>query len=926
VRFSGLVSSLAALLAAFPLPAQQQTGTVTGTVTAEAGAPLANAGVVLVGTARTAVTNARGEYRLTAPAGTHLLRARVIGYAGAEQRVTVGAGETVTANFRLAPSALALSEVTVIGSRTARTAVETPVPVDVISTEEIQETGQTEVNQILTALAPSFNASHQTIADGSDHINPASLRGLGPDQVLVLVNGKRRHAPALVHVNGTFGRGTVGVDLNAIPASAIDRIEVLRDGASAQYGSDAIAGVINIVLKQRPEGIEVTSTSGAFGDGDGEQIKTDLNYGTGLGSRGFLNVTAEFLDRGATDRTDPWSGAIYTGPVPAGGVYTDSMRAIDDATLQARGLTRRDVTMRVGQAAATVGMAFFNSSVGLSDNADFYAFGGVSQRNGDAGAFYRLPNAAGQNAFTVFQNGFLPEIHTALLDRAFTAGVRGSQHGWDVDFSLSNGRNDLQYNVENTVNASMGAASPTTFDAGRLSFAQSTGNLDLVRPIHAPGLKSVSLVMGAEFRVENFRIDAGEAASYQLGNGGTRRGIDFDTLPNGAPKAAGSQGFPGFQPANEVNRFRNSVSVYGGLESELSERVLIDVGGRFERYSDFGSTVTGKAAARLQVAPAVALRGAVSTGFRAPSLHQVWFNNVSTQFVAGAGPGELEPRQVLTSNNESRVTEAFGIPGLKEEKSVNLSLGVALRPAENLSVTLDAYQITIDDRIVVTSQFSSTGSEPDATIRARVAQILTPFQSLGVTGAQFFANAVDTKTRGADVVVAYATAFGGGTVNLTASANLTETKVERVNVPQAMADTFAGGNLAIVRSRILNPEDRNRLEDGLPRRKGSLSARWHRGRLGALVRATHYGPITYHHPSDTLNEQFSAKTLVDLDLSYELVGGVRLAVGGNNVFNTYPDEQQLPVNRDNGRFVYSRRVTQFGMNGGFYYARVALAL
>jgi iron complex outermembrane receptor protein len=716
----------------------------------------------------------------------------------------------------------------------------------------------------------------------------------------------------------------VGVDLNAIPATAIERIEVLRDGASAQYGSDAIAGVINIVLKQRPAGIEVTSTSGAFAEGDGEQIKTDLNYGTGLGSRGFLNITAEFLDRGATNRTDPWSSAIYTGPVPAGGLYTDSMRAIDDSTLQARGLTRRDVTMRVGQAAATVGMAFFNSAVGLSDNANFYAFGGVSQRNGDAGAFYRLPNAAGQNAFTVFQNGFLPEIHTALLDRAFTAGIRGSQQGWDVDFSLSHGRNDLQYNVENTVNASMGAASPTTFDAGRLSFAQSTGNLDLVRPIAAGGLKSVSLVMGAEFRVENYRIEAGDAASYQLGNGGTRPGIDYDTLPGGAPKAAGSQGFPGFQPANEVNRFRNSVSVYGGLESELSDRVLIDVGGRFENYSDFGSTVTGKAAARLEVTPTVALRGAVSTGFRAPSLHQLWFNNVSTQFVAG--PGGLEPRQVLTSNNESRITNAFGIPGLKEETSVNLSFGLALRPVENLSVTLDAYQITIDERIVITSQFSSTSSEPDLTIRARVGQILAPFQSLGVTGAQFFANAVDTKTRGADVVVAYATALGGGTVNLTASANLTETKVERVNVPQAMADTFAGGNLAVVRTRILNPEDRNRLEDGLPRRKGSLSARWHRGRFGALARATHYGPITYHHPSDTLNEQFSAKTLVDLDLSYEVAGGVRLAVGGNNVFNTYPDEQQRAVNRDNGRFVYSRRVTQFGMNGAFYYARLALAL
>ncbi|PYP10005.1 MAG: TonB-dependent receptor, partial [Gemmatimonadetes bacterium] len=258
-----------------------------GIVTGDNGLPLANVGVVVVGTARTATTNARGEYRFTAPAGAHLVRARVIGYAATERRVNVAAGDTTTVNFQLTPSALALSEVTVIGSRTARTATETPVPVDVIASEEIQETGQTEVNQILTSLAPSFNASHQTIADGTDHINPASLRGLGPDQVLVLVNGKRRHTSALVFVNGTFGRGTVGVDLNAIPTSAIDRIEVLRDGASAQYGSDAIAGVINIVLKEQTDRVEVTTTTGTTAGGqsvwditsrhDGDQIKTEIN-------------------------------------------------------------------------------------------------------------------------------------------------------------------------------------------------------------------------------------------------------------------------------------------------------------------------------------------------------------------------------------------------------------------------------------------------------------------------------------------------------------------------------------------------------------------------------------------------------------------------------------------------------------------------
>jgi len=906
-----------ALAAPLGLVAQQQTGSIRGTVSAETGTPLGNVGVTLVGTARTTATNARGEYRLTAPPGTHTVRARVIGYAAAERQVNVVAGETTTVNFQLAPSALALSGVTVIGSRTARTATETPVPVDVIAAEEMQETGQTEVNQILTLLAPSFNASHQTIADGTDHINPASLRGLGPDQVLVLVNGKRRHAPALVHVNGTFGRGTVGVDLNAIPASAIDRIEVLRDGASAQYGSDAIAGVINIVLKRETDGIQASTTSGVTGEGDGAQVKTDLNAGFAIGERGFFSVTGEYLDRGATNRTEPWSGDIFPG-------FTGT--AATDAELATRGLTRRDFTMDVGQSDATVGMVFFNAALPLAGDAELYAFGGASRRNGRAGAFFRLPNQEAQSALSIFPNGFVPRINTGIDDRSVGVGVRGVTNGWDVDFSLTHGRNDFQFIIDNTVNASMGAASPTTFDAGRLGFAQSVGNLDLVRPLAATGLRSLALVLGAEFRVENYSIRAGDAASWQLGNGGDSAGVDFDTTAAGAPKAPGAQGFPGFRPANEVNRSRTSIAGYAGFETQLTDRLLIDVGGRYERYSDFGNTLTGKLATRFEVVPGVALRGAVSTGFRAPALHQVWFNNVSTQFVINTSTGELEARNVLTSNNPSRVTQAFGVPALQDERSVNLSAGITARPRDDLSITADVYRITLDDRIVITSQFSSTTAEPDPAIRARVAQLVAPFASQGVTGAQFFANAVDTRTTGLDVVVAYARPVGRGTLNLTASANLTQTEVVRVNLPQAMADSFAGSSIDTIRLRLLNREDRNRLEDALPHQKGALSARYASGRISALVRATYYGEILYKAPSATNDERFGAKTLVDVDLGLELLRGTRLAVGGNNVFNTFPDKQKVPANINSGRFIYSRRVTQFGMNGGFYYARVALSL
>src|SRR2546421_8564786 len=333
-----------------PPLAAQQTGTVSGTVVAaESGAPLGGAGVVIVGTARRGLTKEKGEYRLGVAAGTRAVRARLIGYEPAEQRVTVTAGQTVTADFKLTATPLSVNEVVVVGARTSRTATETPVPVDVITAQEMTETGVTEVNQMLATLEPSFNASHQTIADGSDHVNPASLRGLGPDQVLVLVNGKRRYSSALVHVNGTFGRGTVGVDLNAIPAAAIERIEVLRDGASAQYGSDAIAGVINLVLKRQTDHVEASSTVGTTPGGsgfwdtpdhhDGDQVKADANYGFAIGDRGFFNITAEYLDRGGTNRAAPWSGDIFPGVTGT---------AATDAALAARGLTRRDFTMPVG--------------------------------------------------------------------------------------------------------------------------------------------------------------------------------------------------------------------------------------------------------------------------------------------------------------------------------------------------------------------------------------------------------------------------------------------------------------------------------------------------------------------------------------------------------------------------------------------------
>jgi iron complex outermembrane receptor protein len=485
---------------AAPVAAFAQQGTIRGRVTDEAsGAPIAGASVQIVGTAAGVSTDENGDYSLSVQAGEYTVRAATLGWAAAEQRVTVTPGGTATANFSLAASALAIDEIVAVGSRTSRTALRSPVPVDVITAEEIALVGEVETNQILRTLAPSYNASHQTISDGTDHVNPASLRGLGPDQTLVLINGKRRHHSALVNVNGTFGRGTVGTDLNAIPAAAIERIEILRDGASAQYGSDAIAGVINIVLKEQYDNVQINGTAGfnpgtAVGEGafrrdadvDGETIRANANFGFRVGSRGFFNVTGDYLSRNRTNRSALYSGTIFTDD-----------GANDDAELAARGLTREDFSMKIGQGDATMGALWFNSAFPIAETGEFYFFGGLSNRNGFATGFYRQPKQEAQVVPEIFPIGFLPEIRTAIDDNSITAGLRGSKNNWDVDASVTAGYNQLKFNITNSNNASQGPSSPTDFDAGGYRIDQTTGTVDAVKLLGTGGaLKSLSVVLG----------------------------------------------------------------------------------------------------------------------------------------------------------------------------------------------------------------------------------------------------------------------------------------------------------------------------------------------------------------------------------------------------------------------------------------------
>ena len=872
---------------------------ITGRVVAEStGAPLLGATVAVSPTGDAAITDTDGRFRIEVPPGTYSVEVTFTGHAPLTRQVVVG-DKPLDFTFTLRDDPRYAETIVIVGSRTPRSVTRSPVPIDVITSEQIEEVGEIETNQVMRTVAPSYNASHQSIADGTDHVDPASLRGLGPDQVLVLINGKRRHSSALTNVNGTFGRGTVGVDLNAIPTSSIERIEVLRDGAAAQYGSDAIAGVVNIVLKESPGVVEATALSGITGSGDGFQLKTGLNYGLPIGDLGVINLTAEFLQRNPTDRSGKWTADFYPG--------VEGQQATD-AMLAANGLDRDDISMSIGQSEATAGMFMANAKIPLSDYAQAYSTAGVTYRGGEAAGFYRRPNQPDRAVLEVYPNGYLPKIAPTIFDWSGGVGVRTDpdSEGFKWDVSANHGGNYFNYEIRDSINASLGEDSPLEFDAGGFMFTQTALNADLVQPIRTDTFKKLNINGGAEYRMENFRIHAGEPESYELGT---------VTQDDGTPRGAGAQVFPGFQPGNEVNEYRNSLAAYLGMESELNDRFLVDIGGRFENYDDFGSTINGKIATRVGILDQLALRAAASTGFRAPSLHQVYFNNTSTQFVADPMTGVLTPRQVLTANNVGAVADAFGIPALDEETSINVSGGITANPLENLSITADAYWIDINNRIVLTSQFSE-GAVPGTN------DVLMQSGVEDVQAAQFFANAVDTRTLGTEVVIDFWSDIGDGRLGITGAGNVTRTRVRDVNIPQGVADRFAGGDLGAVRNVIFNREEENRLEDALPREKGLVQTRYALGPFAGLVRANYWGEVKFETVDPLLDESFGAKVTLDADVGYQVVSGLKLAVGATNLLNTFPDKQKNPVNVADGQFIYSRRVTQFGVNGGFYYLRL----
>ena len=780
-----------------------------------------------------------------------------------------------------AAAATDVDEVVVTGTRAeGRTRLQSLAPVDVISAEAIGRQGTTELASALARLAPALDFPRPSLSDGTDSVRPATLRGLAPDQTLVLVNGLRRHASALVNVNGSIGRGAAAVDLNAIPAVAIDRVEVLRDGASAQYGSDAIAGVINLHLREARAGGGLTASYGVYDTHvrtardpvsrhrqDGPTWTLSGWQGLPLGAEGFLTISADYRFRNPTGRGD-----------------------LDPRITPAR------VNSRYGDPQSEDQTLYANAGLPVGEAWDLYGFGGYQKRRTDSAANPRLAGTAA-NVPAIFPGGYLPLITTDIDDYTLGGGLKGKAGGFRIRTGIVYGADKLRYGVINTVNASLGAASPTRFDAGTLRYDQWVATLDVARPLALGSIEAATLAFGAEYRRESYEIGAGEPASYVFG------GI--------AGTAAGSQGFPGFKPANEVDRSRNSQALYADLDLQLTHRLDVDLAGRWEHYSDFGSTTNGKVSARYALTDGLALRGTVSSGFRAPALQQQYFTATSTNFLLVNGVNTAV--DVGTFPATSAVARALGGKALRPEKSVNYSAGLVFQRGA-LEVTVDAYRIELDNRIVLSEniQGSPTGS---ATAQAIFALINPPGSGAGLGAARFFINGVDTRTQGLDVVARYRWEGEAlGRLDLTGAANLNRTKVRRVPTTPVLSGLPVPPALFDRANRLI-------FERGTPRSKVALSGDWSKGDLGVTAKATHYGNVLEPNNSPALDYDLGARTLVDLEGRWTTPLGVGVALGVENLFDKYPNPTPTNVNT-NGPLGFSR-FSPFGFSGRYVYARLS---
>lgn len=863
---------------------------VTGIVTDENDNPLAGATLHLKTTSTNTVTDSKGQYVLSD--NLNFPWTVLISYANLQTKEII-VNRQGSFDIQLS-SAGSLQMVTIVGTRgKPRSDVNRPVPVDIISSKELQNTNQIELGQQLQYASPSYNSAQYGINGSLVYANYATLRGLGPDQLLVLVNGKRRHQFSIPHIGFSISRGMVVTDMNTIPFLAVDRAEILRDGAAAQYGSDAIAGIVNLQLRKTVAQGTFKTQYGVTKEGDGANYLAALNYGFKLGKENsYLNFTLHYQKLGESNRSDPYTGTIYS-----------ATKRIDDSTRAARGVYPASGPFTVGVFGSSEVKSpqfFLNGAYPLNDKWSLYSFGGYSYKKALGYGLFRNAIASNANANTaLYPDGYVPQFPAEDKDYSAVLGLtRTVLKGWNMDFSTGFGRNAVDRFARNTTNASIGSASPTEFFVGNSSFSQFTTEANLSRDyIGLWKMKSLNLAIGSQFRVDRYKLNRGDENSYKVG-----------PLATSAGKTPGTQGIAATAPEDEADESRSNIGVYADVEADVTKRFLVATALRFENYSDFGSNFSGKLASRFSLTKSLAIRGSVNKGFRAPSLQQIFNSATSTLVQSG------QIRYTKQYRSDDPFLAVIGNEKPKPEISWNYNLGLTAKAGNNFLFTVDAYQIDIRNKIIVS----------EALTVSSIAVLAAKLQGTGIQQISFFTNHVNTQTKGIDFVTTYKTMIGKNS-NLSANLGLAFNKTRITSIKNTPAQLQEGTTKPIA---IIDTINIALIETAQPRQKAILSFDYTISKFNIVARATHFGKVTAWEKPTGLPHQpqtFNGKTLVDVSLGFDIIKTLRLTAGANNITNQYPDRVITTYSAYGaGQTPYNRNVNQFGFNGAFYYGSVTL--
>ena len=897
------IIGLTMFFATFLSEASGQNGIVKGKVEGQE-KEILQAATITAGK-KTVITNSAGEFFISLQPGTHTISISHTGYQTFRQEVKVQASETIVLEFILLPND-EMNEVR-IGSRSMikRSNLTTPVPIDVISGSQLPQS-LTDLTQQLFIVVPSFNSPPQTVGN-SNFVSPASLRGLGPDETLVLLNGRRRYTSAVVFLQYHMGYGTAGTDLNAIPSAAIEIIEILRDGATAQYGSDAIAGVMNFQLRKTTGKISINLHLGQTYKGDGETVSFDINRGIRLNKKGFLNFTAAARFNNYTQRNGIYDSTVYYD-IPSGSsqIQKDSIIALDNQRIKETGFDRLN-HRPIGNPKVSNVSFIINGGYPLTKKTNLFWTATTNFRLTEdrASSVYRYPKDTSTVITALYPDGFQPHLHNTIYDISIIAGIEGrTRSGWQWDISSVLGGNSTQGEVTNSNNASQFALdknAQTSFKTGSTVFTQNTNNINFSRDLakYLRNVQSLTVSFGGEFRIDHYRVKLGEEASW------------YNYAP-GSGRQWGSQGSAGRSPDKVVNKNRHIGAAYAEVEMDMNEKFLWNLAGRYEYYSDFGGNFSGKIAMRYKFSERFLLRGSFSTGFRAPAIQQRYYSALNQI----GGRNNIGIPLIETYRNDSKEAAGFGIAPLQAEKSVNLSGGITSKLSSHINLTLDAYWIQISDRVILTGQIQRSAATP------RVGQILDSLDHKDINGARFFTNAVSTHTKGIDLVVTGSWAIRKSMLEISLAGNYNQTNIYRAIQPaKNLPDD------SVYQYTIINPEERGRLEVAQPKDKIILLVNYKTGKWEFATRAVHFGKAAHIYLGSirTRDEFFLPKILFGFGIGYSPKTWMTIKAGARNVFNTYPDRIKHSANTQAGLANYDFNSTQIGYNGGYYFVNMSFS-